>query len=173
MDRRLRRRGLLRPRDLRREVDECEDGRPLNLKSPAYPSLGPEGLPTAVRCKKKLIGQTWEWTEGLVNYDFLGVNGAWKVCYYPYGGGITSVRYRYWDVIFVEDQLGLWEWVGDEEGYPRHFRDEHVVTLQFRGKIHLCFPWPHICAPMVYTWLTYVFRDTGLYGSVVKTAGHT
>ena len=93
--------------------------------------------------------------------------GAWKVCYYPYGGGVTRVVYRYGDSVQVHFP---WQWDGNSSGYPQHYRDPHHVQIRYRGDIKVCLPFRG-CGPQRHVWLNYDFYDTGLYGRIVRTDG--
>jgi hypothetical protein len=151
--------------------DECENGVFLdpNVKYPNYPCLGPDG-PTNVRCKVYTF--TLIPHEGHFGIDFgraIKYEGRWKICYRPYGGGITSVVYRIGD---ATETYGLWEWRGNDDGYPSHIREEHVVYVRYGGGAAICVGGGYGCGPERHFRLTHTFTDSGLYGSITKTVNY-
>ena len=139
--------------------DECENGEPIGPKVPCY-------APGAIRCKRF----TFEWVFSEANlYDVARYAGAWKVCYRPYGGGVTSVQYRN-GMGTWSDWFWYWEGDGNQSGYPNHIREPHRVFFYYRMQIHLCAA-GHLCGPMKHPWIVWTFKDTGFYGSVSYTDG--
>jgi hypothetical protein len=148
---------LVESRHVTTEYDECENGQTISPKVPCY-------APQAIRCKRYVF--EWVYSEAGL-YDVAGYAGAWRVCYRPYGGGITSVTYRYGDGTWSD---WFWYWDGNESGYPQHVRQDHRVYFRYRAKIHLC-AFGHACGPMKFPWINFTFKDTGFYGQVSYESG--
>jgi hypothetical protein len=139
------------------ETDECSQG-------PSYPCLKPS-LPAAIRCKKVVnVQQFREGHFGVEMRDSMKYGVQWRVCYHPYGGGITEVTYRYGDVV---DTNFPWEFRGNDSGFPYHIRQAHKVFIYYGFGVAECFT--HIgCSNEHHGRLTYTFTDSGLYGSWYK-----
>ena len=145
--------------------DECEDGRPLNSKSPSAPCLAPDGTPTNIRCK--VYTYTFSFNEGHFGIDvhLLAIKYKlnWKLCYRPNGGGITSVKYRNGDMV---DKGRFWEWQGNEPGYPQHVRYAHSVLFKFRLRGRICILPDPGCGPSAVGQINSWFYDEGQWGRI-------
>jgi hypothetical protein len=120
-----------------------------------------------IRCKRYVFRDVWKNFRGFLDIDAIKYSGGFRVCYHPYGGGIYSVTDRWGD---ASEANWPWSWEGNDPGYPNHSRDDHWVVFRYRGSAHICLI-QYGCGPTKHPWVTYVFRDTGLYGSIERSIG--
>ena len=126
--------------------------------------------PLTIRCK--IFAFTLKPHEGHFGIDFgpaFKYDGGWRICYRPFGGGITEVSYRYGD---ATDTYGQWEWRGNDTGYPSHIREEHRVYVRYGGGAAICIGGTQGCGPERHFRLTFTFTDSGKYGSITKTVNY-
>lgn len=126
--------------------------------------------PLTIRCK--VFAFVLKPHEGHFGWDFgpaLKYEGGWRICYRPFGGGITEVSYRYGD---ATDTYGQWEWRGNDTGYPNHIRQDHVVYVRYGGGAAICIGGTQGCGPERHFRLTYTFTDSGKYGSITKVLNY-
>lgn len=149
---------LLFSRQTATEYNECENGEVIGPKAPCL-------SPDTIRCKRKTFEWVFKQGNPLEPFDVGVYFGEFRVCYRPYGNGITSITYRRgwgtWDGYF-------WHWLnedGNANGYPYHIREPHIVRFYYRMGMHLCVHEP-VCGPDKWGWETWTFKDTGLYGNV-------
>jgi hypothetical protein len=139
--------------------DECMDVIPCSLNDP-----------TVIRCKVYVF--VLKPHEGHFGIDFgpaFKYEGRWRICYRPYGGGITEVSYRIGD---ATDTYNLWEWRGNDAGYPSHIREAHRVFVRYGGGAAICIGGQWGCGPERHFRLTHTFKDTGLYGTITKVVDY-
>jgi hypothetical protein len=141
------------------EYNECSQG-------PSFPCVKPT-LPGAIRCKRVInVHQFREGHFGVEMRDAVRYRVQWRVCYHPYGGGVTEVSYRYGDVD-ADGTTWPWEYRGNDSGYPYHIRQTHKAYIYYGFGAAECFT--HIgCSNEHHGHLTYTFTDSGLYGSWYK-----
>lgn len=106
--------------------------------------------------------------EGHFGIDFgpaFKYEGRWRICYKPFGGGITEVSYRTGD---ATNTYNLWEWRGNDDGYPFHIREAHRVFVHYGGGAAICVGGGYGCGPERHFRLYFTFTDTGRYGTITK-----
>jgi hypothetical protein len=86
---------------------------------------------STARCKRQEFKARWS-QAGL--YNVLNVNGFFVVCY-RHNAGIVTVLARNWDQTYARYP---WQWKGNADGYPRHYRYTKYVDFQYRGKFEFC-----------------------------------
>ena len=138
------------------EIDECGF-------SPLIPCSG-----AGIRCKVVFKKHQFKGGRfGIAYQNSVRYRMDFRVCYRPYGGGITSVTYRHGDV----DEDGTtypWEFRGNDDGFPYHIRNVHRAFFHYGFGAAECFV--VYCSNEHHGRITLTFTDSGLYGNTEKEA---
>jgi hypothetical protein len=114
---------------------------------------------STARCKRVNFKQTYKQTGWSGGYDILRYEGFYSVCY-RYNAGIVTVLARTGDATY---QVGYpYNWRGNADGYPQHYRFSKYVEFRFRGKLDFCPTWKIGCIAR-WPWLTIIFHDTNYH----------
>jgi hypothetical protein len=138
------------------EIDEC-----------GGPMLIPCSGGANIRCK--IVVKKHQFRGGRFNIEYqnsVRYKMDFRVCYLPYGGGVTSVSWRHGDV----DNDGTtfpWEFMGNDDGFPYHIRYAHRATFHYGFSSRECLA-TYLCSATHHGRIILTFYDTGLYGRTEK-----
>jgi hypothetical protein len=104
---------------------------------------------TDKRCKTYQFVQKYKQV-GL--YDVISYEGGFRVCYVP-GVKILSVNNVWGDATWT---CCLWEWMGNDQGYPSLLFSQTKLVVRYRGSAHICIAFKG-CGPQKHPWVTINF----------------
>jgi hypothetical protein len=104
---------------------------------------------TDKRCKTYQFVQKFRQTN---LYDVISYEGGFRVCYVP-GVTILSVNNVWGDATWT---CCLWEWMGNDNGYPQALLYSTKLGVRYRGSAHICILFKG-CGPQKHPWVNINF----------------
>jgi hypothetical protein len=101
------------------------------------------------RCKTYQFVQKFRQTN---LYDVISYEGGFRVCYVP-GVKILSVNNVWGDSTWT---CCLWEWMGNDQGYPYALLYSTKLGVRYRGSTHICILFKG-CGPQKHPWVNINF----------------
>jgi hypothetical protein len=110
------------------------------------------------------LAMRWKTQKWIMRFDQFGISalnvvtmeGTFRVCYRPGGGGICGFSDVHGDATSTKLP---WTWKGTDDGYPYGIKTgAHTAEFHYRGTAAICI-FSRGCGPERHPWVRITFRD--------------